>query len=325
MTPPHNEEEARTDGRKDHIYASAISYFDSKGSEETNVDGSESGSGFYSNRFIQALDEAATGSKREIKEKEPELSGEDEEKIGERKWTRGYERERQLNSTAGRNMLQEKVRESKVETAVENALYTETGSGNEIRSEAVSGWSEDVSGSGEGGGDGGEDGKRSNAPLLFDSTGMGKGKEASEGNDVKVGDRGDGSSDNNKKVESGRRHGPDSPATEDLPFGSSEDNGNGGGAGDDEEDHNTSLDSGVVFGDSTFVSNRERKQSGGVESDVSVENRETGVAGESFQELSSVDGLLFKAGRSPMLGRLVPLLRLTDANKAGEEQTEGKW
>lgn len=353
-------------------------------SEETNTDDSGSGSGFYSNRLNQELDGVATvktnfsttsstvifkaddlgkksrsigiekttngrETKREIKEKEHELSGQEEEITGEGKWRKvegeSDEQTRQLSSTASRNMLQEKERETKGETVVGNTVYTETGSGTEIKSETDSSWPEDVSGSGESGGDGREDGKGSNDPQLFDSMGKGKGKKGSDGKeDIKgagekeSGDRGDGRSDNNEEVESGRRDGlqppvsVDTPTTEFPPFGSSKDNGDDGGDGHNEEDHNTSLDSGVAGVDSTFEDDREGdgdvKQSGGLESEEYMEGggRENrGVAGESLQEMSGVDGLLFNAGRSPMLGRLIPLLRLTDANKAVEEQMEGKW
>eukprot|EP00064_Thunnus_orientalis_P010362 superscaffoldBa00001402_g10388 len=349
--------------------------------EETNTDDSGSGSGFYSNRLNQELDGAATvktnfsttsstvifkaddlgkksrsigiemttngrETKREIKEKEHELSDQEEEIRGERKWGKvegeSDEQARQLNSTASHNMLQEKERETKGETVVGNTVYTETGSGTEIKSETDSSWPEDVSGSGESGGDGREDGKGSNDPQLFDSMGKGKGKKGSDGKeDIKgagekeSGDRGDERSDNNEEVESGRRDGlqppvsVDTPTTEFPPFGSSKDNGDDGGDGHNEEAHNTSLDSGVVGVDSTFEDDREGdgdvKQSGGLESEEYMEGggRENrGVAGESLQEMSGVDGLLFNAGRSPMLGRLIPLLRLTDANKAVEEQME---
>lgn len=213
-------------------------------------------------------------------------------------------------------MLKEKERGTKVETAVGKAIYTETGSGTEIKSETVSSWPEGDSGSG----DGREDGKGSNDPQLFDS--MGKGKRGSNDKEDIKGD---------EDVESGRRDGLqlpvslDTPTTEFPPFGSSEDNGNGGGDGHDEEDQNTSLDGGVVDGDSTIEENRQGdgdgKQSGseGHMEGGGKENRGAGGAGESLQEL------LFSAGRSPMLGRLVPLLRLTDTDKAAEEQMEGKW
>lgn len=48
-------------------------------------------------------------------------------------------------------------------------------------------------------------------------------------------------------------------------------------------------------------------------------------AEDSVQELSSIDGLLFDGAINPELGPLVPLVRLTDTNKATEEQLEGKY
>ncbi|KAM7366913.1 hypothetical protein PAMP_014849 [Pampus punctatissimus] len=370
---PHDEEEAGTDGHKeDNIYTSVPSNFDSKGltlprlskSEETNTDGSASGSGFYSNTRNWELDGVATvntdlsatlnstvifkvddfqkksrstgieldidgkgskiGGKNEIKEKGRQISDEEEERIGgdgvkdisndrlRRVDVGSDERARQLSHTASGNMLQGKEKETKDETVVGNTVYTETGSGTEIKSETNSSWSEDVSGSGENGGDGGEDGKEDIKGVV----------------EKQSGDKSDRRSDNDDKVESERRNdlqlpvSPDKPITELTLISSSE----------DDKDQITSPDSGVdVGGDSTFKDNREEngddKQSGGLEGEEYMEgggreNRRAGVAGESLQEFSSVDGLLFNAGRSPVLGHLIPLLSLTDGNKAVEEQME---
>lgn len=49
------------------------------------------------------------------------------------------------------------------------------------------------------------------------------------------------------------------------------------------------------------------------------------VPGEASQRFSDMDELLIDAARSTVLGRLVPLLRLTDANKDTEDKVEGKY
>uniref|UniRef100_A0A8C4GR32 protein-tyrosine-phosphatase n=1 Tax=Dicentrarchus labrax TaxID=13489 RepID=A0A8C4GR32_DICLA len=104
-------------------------------------------------------------------------------------------------------------------------------------------------------------------------------------------------------------------------FGSREENDNGGG--NDEEKRNISLDSHIVGGNSTLEDNTEGdadgKSNGGVKMEEHIEvggkeDIDASVIGESLQPFSTVDGLLFHAARSPVLGRRVPLLRLTDGN-----------
>ncbi|KAM7377958.1 hypothetical protein PAMA_013055 [Pampus argenteus] len=370
LAHPHNEEEAGTDGQEeDNIYTSVPSNFDSKGltlphlskSEETNTDGSASGSGFYSNTHSWELDgvvtvntdlsatpnstvifkvddfqkrSRSTGIELDIDgkgNKIDQISDEEEERIGgegEKDISNDRlrsvdvgsdERTIQLSRTASGNMQRGKEKETKDETVVGNTVYTGTGSGTEIKSGTNSSWPEDVSGSGESEGDGGEDGKE-------DIKGVGA---------KQSGDKSDRRSDSDEKVESERRNdlqlpiSPDKPTTQLTLIGSSEDDDNGGGV---EEDQITSPDSeDDVGGDSTLKDSREEngdgKQSRGLEGEEYMEgggreNRGAGVAGESLQEFSSVDGLLFNAGRSPALGHLIPLLRLTDGNKAVEEQME---
>uniref|UniRef100_A0A8D3DMD7 protein-tyrosine-phosphatase n=1 Tax=Scophthalmus maximus TaxID=52904 RepID=A0A8D3DMD7_SCOMX len=106
-----------------------------------------------------------------IEENENEPSHEEEEQMG-REGMRDIECEgvrnmdgnadesvKRHNSTAGRDALKEKERETDVESAAGKTMHTESGSGEETQlGVGVFSWTEDVSGSGEGGGDGG--GKR---------------------------------------------------------------------------------------------------------------------------------------------------------------------
>lgn len=103
-----------------------------------------------------------------------------------------------------------------------------------------------------------------------------------------------------------------------LVFDSSEEHDIGGN-----EEADNSLDSLV-----SKITNNGSLESGEYVGEDSHEERGTGsdaaAAGDLLEEFSSVDGLLFAAERRPVLGHLLPLLRLTDANKAAEEQIEGK-
>ncbi|KAI3366938.1 hypothetical protein L3Q82_009579 [Scortum barcoo] len=67
------------------------------------------------------------------------------------------------------------------------------------------------------------------------------------------------------------------------------------------------------------------ERNGGLESEERFDGggkEESDVIGESSQQLSSAERFLFDAARSPVLGRLVPLLRLTDGSEATDEQVE---
>lgn len=286
---------------------------------------------------ISSKKECETAAEKEVEENESELSGEEEEKTdGEGELGIGNQRvrkvdgetdesARRLNSTAGSDMLKEK--ETEFGTVVGKTVYTETGSGDEIESNfRVFRWPVDVSGSGEGGGEGGEVGKVKGKKVSDDKGGI-KAVGEKEG-----GDKGDGREGSNKEVLPERRDGlqlsvsQDKPAADFSLFGSSEENG----SGHDEEGRDTSLDIQVVRGNST-LDNKEGdgggERNGGLESEERMEGggrEESDVIGESLQQFSSMERLLFDAARSPVLGRLVPLLRLTDGNEAAEEQLEGK-
>ncbi|XP_056224049.1 receptor-type tyrosine-protein phosphatase zeta isoform X3 [Seriola aureovittata] len=260
-----------------------------------------------------------TEGEKEIAENERELSHEEGgggiNKIGDEGVRKvdgeTEESARQLKSTAGCDMLKEKERE----TVVGKTTYAETGSGAETSESSfrVFSWTEDMRGSGEGGGDRGDDGK-------------GKGeKDKNEEEDIKAvaGKEGGGKSDaRREEVVFGRRDGlqlnvsPNKPEAEFPLFDSSEDNSSGGGGGDghDEEDKNTSLDSPVVEGNSALEEDGDGKRDVGTESTEHV--------GGGGKEESEADNSLFDAERSPVLRRLVPLLRPTDINKVMEEQRE---
>lgn len=281
--------------------------------------------------------EFETAAVKEMEESESELSGEEEEEMeGEGVHDTGNERvrkvdgetnesARQLNRTAGYDLLKE--REAEVEAVLGKTISTETGSGDEIESNFRGfSWPEDVPGSGESGGDLADNGK-------------GKGNKVSDGKEgIKPaggkasGVKGDGREDNNKEVVSGRRDlrlyvRQGKPTTEFPLLDSSEEKG------DDDDDKEGGNIRRTVWSNSTVEDSKDResdaKRNGGLES---LEHMERGgregsdgaAVGESLQAFSSVDGLLFDAARSPVLGRLVPLLRLTDGSKATEEQTEGK-
>lgn len=367
------QEEGRTDRHKEDHNSSIPSLFDSKGltlslpyNSDVPAEGSESGSGLYSNRLNQEFDEVPpvesdlptfnfkvddigkrsrstgikmvietneagskisskkvceTAAEKEIKENESELSGEEEEEMeGEGVHDIGSQRvrkvdgetdesARQLNSTAGCDMLRE--RGIDVETVVGKIIYTEPASGDKIESNfGVFSWPEDIHGSGEGG-DGGDDGK-------------GKGKKAGDDEEgikaVGGKESGDGGEDGNKD---------DLQLSISLPaevplFDSS--GGNGDGDGHDEEGRNVSLDSQVVWGNSALEDKEldgDGERNGGLEREEHIEGggregSDAAVNGESLQQFSSVEGLLFAAKR-PVLAHLVPLLRLTDGSKDTEE------
>ncbi|XP_071357909.1 receptor-type tyrosine-protein phosphatase zeta isoform X2 [Trachinotus anak] len=230
------------------------------------------------------------------------------------------ERTRQLKSTAGCDVLEGKERHS----VVGKTAYTETGSEPETESSFRDFiWTEDTSGSGEGGGDRGEDGQ---------------GKKVSDDEeDVKAvaekkgDDKSDAKKDCNREVVFQRRDGLQLPVSQNKPeaeftlFDSSGENSGGGDDGHDGEDQNISFGSRVAGGNSTLEGNREGdgggKRTVGMESEEDAgggkEESDAGVTGDSLK-FSSVDRLLF----DPVLGRLVPLLRLTDADKATEEPVE---
>ncbi|XP_034719236.1 receptor-type tyrosine-protein phosphatase zeta-like isoform X4 [Etheostoma cragini] len=389
---PNNEEEARTNGQKEDINSSSVtSFFDSKGStfslpnnsEQSNTgwsaEGSGSGSGFYSNRLNQELDEVTTvttdlstvpnltncskvddngkksrstctkmnsetdkgdtdgaGSKisfkkecvteaeKEMEENESE-SGKEEEKIEGEHNTGKVDGEtdesaRQLNSTADRDMLEEKAGETEVQTVVGMAIYAETGSGKEIESNfQVFRWPEDISGSG--GAD--AEGKLKN---------VSNDKEVVTAvDDQESGEKGDGREDANEEGVSGGRDGlqltvgQDNLTAEFPLFGSSEESSDGDGS---DEGGSISSDIHVVGANNKEVDG-EGKRNGGLGNEEHIkgggeEGSDAAVIGESLQQLSSIGGLLFGAARRPLLGRPVPLPRLTEGNKATEEETEGK-
>ncbi|XP_049423124.1 receptor-type tyrosine-protein phosphatase zeta isoform X3 [Epinephelus fuscoguttatus] len=275
---------------------------------------------------------------KEMEENESELSGEEEEKIekegahnmgNQGVWKvdgETNESARQLNSTAGCDRLKEKEKETKAESGVGKIIHIKTVSGNEIESNLrVLSWPEDISGSGEGGGDGGEDGE-GREKKVSDV------KEAIKAvGEKESGDKSDDREDCNKDEASEGRDGRQLSVSQDKPtaefplFDSSEENSDGDGH--DEEGQNISLDS-HVGADSTLEENKEGdgdgKRNGSVESEEHEEGggKEESDADVIEEQFSNVDGLLFDAERSPLLGRLVPLLRLTDGNKDTEEDME---
>lgn len=99
---------------------------------------------------------------------------------------------------------------------------------------------------------------------------------------------------------------------ESILFDHSEEQGHGDRI--DKHNQNKSLIGPFLGVESTFENKEYIK--GGTKEDK---------AEDSVQELSSVDGLLFDGASNPELGPLVPLVRLTDTNKATEEQLEGKY
>ncbi|KAA8579954.1 hypothetical protein FQN60_005489 [Etheostoma spectabile] len=277
--------------------------------------------------LLSTKKECLTEAEKETEENESE-SGKEEEKIeGEGVHNAGKvdgetdERARQLNSTADRGMLEEKAEETEVETGVGMAIHTETGSGNEIESNfQVFPWPEDISGSG------GADAE-------------GKLKNVSNDKEVvtAVGDqesdeKGDGREDVNEEGVSGGRDGLQLSVTQDnltaeFPlFDSSEESSDGDGS--DEEGGSLSPDSHIVGANNKEVDG-EGKRNGGLGNEEHIkgggkEGSDAAVIGESLQQLSSMDGLLFGAARRPLLGRPVPLPRLTEGNKATEEEIKGK-
>ncbi|KAF0029475.1 hypothetical protein F2P81_018580 [Scophthalmus maximus] len=267
-----------------------------------------------------------------IEENENEPSHEEEEQMG-REGMRDIECEgvrnmdgnadesvKRHNSTAGRDALKEKERETDVESAAGKTMHTESGSGEETQlGVGVFSWTEDVSGSGEGGGDGG--GKRvsedkEDAQAVAEREGEGKGDSREDGNRDAVFGRGGGLQ---PPVSGGK------PEVEVPLFDSSEGNTSGGS---DEENQNTRLYSPGGGGNFTLENNREGdgdgKRNVDMEGEEDIERVDQddsdGVIGESLQQ--SVDELLSDSGRSPVLGRLVPLIRLTGTGKTTEEQME---
>ncbi|XP_026218917.1 receptor-type tyrosine-protein phosphatase zeta isoform X2 [Anabas testudineus] len=266
-----------------------------------------------------------------IEENESELSGEEEGKM--RVQDSGKQRVKivdketsdgvqHLNSAAGWDMLKEKERETESVTITAQTIFTEISSGPETDSNVkVFSWSGDMSGSGEGSGDRGEDGK-------------GKGKKVSDHREyikAVAGKAGDG------KVgkEDGRQDGLQLSVCEDKMkadpplFDSKKENSSDGGNEHDEQ--NKSFDHSVPGRNSSLKDNIEgdghSKGSVAVESKEHIEEggrqqSDAAVTGDRLQQFSSVDGLLFDAAGSPVLGRLVPVLRLADANKGMDEQKE---
>lgn len=281
------------------------------------------------------IKERETEAERVIEENESELSGEEEEKI--RVQDSGNQRVRkvdettddgvqQLNSAAGYDMLKKKERETEGETITKKKIYSEISSGAEIESSfRVFNWPGDMSGSGEGSGDREEEVKVKGKKDSVDRKHI---KEVAEK-----------ASDDKGDKEVGRQEGLNMSVSQDKikadfpPFGSNEENSNDGGYEHDEEDRNTSLEISVVGRNSSFKDSGEEDGHGkgnvGVESEEHIEEgvkqeSVAAVTGESLQQFSNVDGLLFDAARSPVLGRLVPVLGLADANKATDKQKEGK-
>ncbi|XP_035811048.2 receptor-type tyrosine-protein phosphatase gamma isoform X2 [Amphiprion ocellaris] len=355
-----NEVEARADRHiNDYSFSSVASLFDSKGLDlsDSPTEGSGSGSGLDSNRLNQELDEAGTvktkysafensvlsfkldeksstprskiaterdsgtdGARRkigvkkefetesesEIEDNVSELSGEGEEKIGgegvndirnqtvnkvDRKTNESV---RQLNSTAGCDLLKEK--EKQTEAAV-RTVFSESGSG-----------AEGASGSGE---HDDFDAKEIPKEGNDDTEGFMAGENDSGEKDIRT-------NYSNEELLFARRGslqlpvGRNKPTAKSQLLDSSRQHGDGS---HNEEGQNTSPDS-PVFGVMSTLENNKDKD------DKRDEKYLQGGATDSLQEFSGVDGLLFDAARSPVLGRLVPLHRLTHTSKAMEEHME---
>ncbi|XP_008295894.1 receptor-type tyrosine-protein phosphatase zeta [Stegastes partitus] len=264
-------------------------------------------------RKIGVKTECETDSEKEIEVNESELSGEGEEKTGGEgvndtgnQTVNKVDREanesvRQLNGTAGCNLQKEKEKQTEV---VVRTVFSESGSG-----------AEGGSGSGE---HGDFDVKENPKEVNDDKEGF---KAVGEN---ESGDRDNRRDYSSEELVSERRRGLQQPVGRNKPtaessvFDSSKQHGHGGSH--DEEDENTSLDSPVFSVMSTLEDNKDRgeNRNGGRESEEYVQ----GGATDSLQEFSGVDGLLFDAARSTVLGRLVPLHRLTDVNKATDQQLQ---
>ncbi|KAF3704927.1 Receptor-type tyrosine-protein phosphatase zeta [Channa argus] len=212
----------------------------------------------------------------------------------------------QLNNTAGCDMLKEEERETEDETVIGNIMYTETRTEAEIETNLRGfNWPGDISGSGEGSGDRGVDGKGQEKKVSDDKENI---KDVAE-----TASDGKGS----KEVITGRQDGLRLSASRDtskvglLLLGSNEGKSSDGEDRHDEHDQNKGLDVPVVEG---TITGAHAEGGGKEESDVAV-------IGQSLQRFSSVDGLLFDPP-SPVLEHVVPVLRLTDANKVTDEQKE---
>lgn len=340
--------------KDDHNSSSVPSVFDSKdlGLSDRPTEGSGSGSALDSNELSQDFDEVATvwtdllltlvddtekesvatetdndteGTSRNetetvkrIEEKNSELSGEEEEEIVQRA---GNPRVRKVNGgtddgvqplrgTAGSDMLKEKEGESEGETVTGKKIYTETSRGAKAESGfRVFNWPGDMSGSGEGSGDRGEDSERKEK------------KVSDQRQEIKAVAEKESDSEGSKEV--GRRDG----IKADFPlFGSSEDDSDG-------EDQNKSLEHSLVGGKLSLKDSSERDSRGKADEAVKREEHgnggakqlsEAAVTGERLQQFTRVEGLFFDVAASPALGRLAPVLRLADANKALDKQEEGK-
>lgn len=269
-----------------------------------------------------------------IEKNEIELNGEEEEKIVQRIGNQRVrkvngetdESVQQLNSAADCDMLKEKEGETDGETLTGKKIYTEISSGVETESSfRVFSWPGDMSGSGEGSGDRGDDGE-------------GKGKKVSDHREY-IKAVAEKASDGKGGKEVGRQDGLQLSVHQDeikadFPlFGSSEEGSNEGSDKHNEEDQNKSLDRSVGGGDFSLEDSSEVDGHGkgdeALESEEHIEGggkqlSDAAVTGERLQQFSSVDGLFFDAAGSPVLGRLVPVLRLADASKAKDEQKEGK-
>ncbi|XP_063356498.1 uncharacterized protein LOC134646603 [Pelmatolapia mariae] len=315
------EMEARADKQIDNYNVSAITFFFNSKSldlSESSAEDSGSGSGLGSSGSNEEINEAAAVktefsvfdiSTISFKDKSRSpvtkmVTDNDRSVINERDGTKSknYENEKEakneireneseLNRKEGENIRERGVRNESlrnIEEMLKEKKIVVRVLGTTIYGDSGSG-AEDVSGSGE------HDGLdlRENLKVLNNSNkGFGT-----------VGD-------NNAKGLKGNFS--KSEKAESVLF---EEQGHGDSI--DKHNQNKSLTSPFLGVESTFE-NKEYIKGG------TKENKE-GIAEDSVQEFSSVDGLLFDGARNPELGPLVPLVRLTDTNKATEEQLEGKY
>lgn len=318
------EMEARADKQIDNYNVSAITFFFNSKSldlSESSAEDSGSGSGLGSNGFNEEINEAAAVKTEfsvfdistisfEDKSRSPVtkmVTDNDRSVINERDVTKSknYENEKEakneireneseLNRKEGENIRERGVRNESlrnIEEMLKEKKIVVSVLGTTIYGDSGSG-AEDVSGSGE------HDGLdfRENLKVL---------------NNSKKGFRTVG--DNNAKGLKGNFS--KSEKAESILFDHSEEQGHGDRI--DKHNQNKSLIGPFLGVESTFENKEYIK--GGTKED------KEGIAEDSVQEFSSVDGLLFDGASNPELGPLVPLVRLTDTNKATEEQLEGKY
>lgn len=318
------EMEARADKQIDNYNVSAITFFFNSKSldlSESSAEDSGSGSGLGSNGFNEEINEAAAVKTEFSVFDISTISFEDKSRsavtkmvtdndrsvINERDVTKSknYENEKEskneireneseLNRKEGENIRERGVRNESlrnIEEMLKEKKIVVSVLGTTIYGDSGSG-AEDVSGSGE------HDGLdfRENLKVL---------------NNSKKGFRTVG--DNNAKGLKGNFS--KSEKAESILFDHSEEQGHGDRIY--KHNQNKSLIGPFLGVESTFENKEYLK--GGTKED------KEGIAEDSVHEFSSVDGLLFDGASNPELGPLVPLVRLTDTDKATEEQLEGKY